>query len=86
LTAFGHVITAISLAVTIIGISFAWAHLKLSGIAMADRHWELGNSKKLSRGQGGEARALLKVWPGPSDSQIPAGFAGGFFFCFCRAR
>jgi uncharacterized membrane protein YccF (DUF307 family) len=38
LTAFGHVITAISLAVTIIGISFAWAHLKLSGIAL----WPIG--------------------------------------------
>ena len=33
--AFGHLITAVVLAVTIIGIPFAWAHLKLAGIALA---------------------------------------------------
>src|SRR6202049_2589707 len=32
--ALGHVITAVLLAVTIIGIPFAWAHLKLAGIAL----------------------------------------------------
>ena len=36
--AIGHVITAILLAVTIIGIPFAWAHLKLAGIAL----WPIG--------------------------------------------
>jgi uncharacterized membrane protein YccF (DUF307 family) len=36
--ALGHVITAILLAVTIIGIPFAWAHLKLAGIAL----WPIG--------------------------------------------
>jgi uncharacterized membrane protein YccF (DUF307 family) len=36
--ALGHVITAIILAVTIIGIPFAWAHLKLAGIAL----WPIG--------------------------------------------
>jgi uncharacterized membrane protein YccF (DUF307 family) len=36
--ALGHVITAIVLAVTIIGIPFAWAHLKLAGIAL----WPIG--------------------------------------------
>jgi uncharacterized membrane protein YccF (DUF307 family) len=32
--ALGHLITAILLAITIIGIPFAWAHLKLAGIAL----------------------------------------------------
>ena len=32
--ALAHLITAILLAVTIIGIPFAWAHLKLAGIAL----------------------------------------------------
>ncbi|MGA3310874.1 MAG: YccF domain-containing protein [Xanthobacteraceae bacterium] len=36
--ALGHVITAILLAVTIIGIPFAWAHLKLAGLAL----WPIG--------------------------------------------
>ena len=36
--ALGHLITAIVLAVTIIGIPFAWAHLKLAGIAL----WPIG--------------------------------------------
>jgi uncharacterized membrane protein YccF (DUF307 family) len=36
--AFGHLVTAILLAVTIIGIPFAWAHLKLAGIAL----WPIG--------------------------------------------
>ena len=36
--ALGHLITSILLAVTIIGIPFAWAHLKLAGIAL----WPIG--------------------------------------------
>src|SRR4030095_5226578 len=32
--ALGHLLVAIVLAVTIIGIPFAWAHLKLAGIAL----------------------------------------------------
>src|SRR6201981_525248 len=36
--ALGHLITAVILAVTIIGIPFAWAHLKLAGIAL----WPVG--------------------------------------------
>src|SRR6516162_3057039 len=36
--ALGHLITAILQAVTIIGIPFAWAHLKLAGIAL----WPIG--------------------------------------------
>jgi uncharacterized membrane protein YccF (DUF307 family) len=36
--ALGHLITAIVVAVTIIGIPFAWAHLKLAGIAL----WPIG--------------------------------------------
>lgn len=36
--AIGHIVTAIALAVTIVGIPFAWAHLKLAGIAL----WPIG--------------------------------------------
>ena len=36
--ALGHLITALLLAITIIGIPFAWAHLKLAGIAL----WPIG--------------------------------------------
>jgi uncharacterized membrane protein YccF (DUF307 family) len=36
--ALGHVVTAFLCAVTIIGIPFAWAHLKLAGIAL----WPIG--------------------------------------------
>jgi uncharacterized membrane protein YccF (DUF307 family) len=36
--ALAHVLTAIALAVTIIGIPFAWAHLKLAGLAL----WPIG--------------------------------------------
>jgi len=36
--ALGHLLTAIALAVTIIGLPFAWAHLKLAGIAL----WPIG--------------------------------------------
>ena len=36
--ALAHLIIAIALAITIIGIPFAWAHLKLAGIAL----WPIG--------------------------------------------
>jgi uncharacterized membrane protein YccF (DUF307 family) len=36
--ALGHLITAILLAITIIGVPFAWAHLKLAGLAL----WPIG--------------------------------------------
>ena len=36
--ALGHVLTAIVLAITIIGIPFAWAHLKLAAVAL----WPIG--------------------------------------------
>ena len=36
--ALGHLIAAIAFAVTIIGLPFAWAHLKLAGIAL----WPIG--------------------------------------------
>ena len=36
--ALGHLITAIMLGITIVGIPFAWAHLKLAGIAL----WPIG--------------------------------------------
>jgi len=36
--ALGHIVTAIMLAVTVIGIPFAWAHVKLAGLAL----WPIG--------------------------------------------
>ena len=36
--ALAHLITAIALAITLIGLPFAWAHLKLTGIAL----WPIG--------------------------------------------
>ena len=33
--ALGHLVTAVALAVTIIGLPFAWAHLKLAGLSLA---------------------------------------------------
>jgi len=36
--ALGHLVTAVLLALTIVGIPFAWAHLKLAGIAL----WPIG--------------------------------------------
>ena len=36
--ALGHLVLAVLLAVTIIGIPFAWAHLKLAGLAL----WPIG--------------------------------------------
>ena len=38
--ALGHIVTAVVLAVTIIGIPFAWAHLKLAGMAL----WPIGKA------------------------------------------
>ena len=38
--ALAHVITAVLLAITLIGIPFAWAHLKLAGIAL----WPIGKT------------------------------------------
>ena len=38
--ALGHLVTAIVLALTIIGLPFAWAHLKLAGIAL----WPIGKA------------------------------------------
>ena len=38
--ALGHLVTAIALAITIIGLPFAWAHLKLAGIAL----WPIGKT------------------------------------------
>ncbi len=36
--ALGHLVVAILLAITIVGIPFAWAHLKLAGLAL----WPIG--------------------------------------------
>jgi uncharacterized membrane protein YccF (DUF307 family) len=36
--ALGHLLTALALAITVIGIPFAWAHLKLAGVSL----WPIG--------------------------------------------
>ena len=36
--AFGWLVAAVVMAITIVGIPFAWAHLKLAGIAL----WPIG--------------------------------------------
>ena len=38
--ALAHLVTALVLAVTIVGLPFAWAHLKLAGIAL----WPIGKT------------------------------------------
>ena len=38
--ALGHVLAALALGITIIGLPFAWAHLKLAGFAL----WPIGRS------------------------------------------
>jgi uncharacterized membrane protein YccF (DUF307 family) len=38
--ALGHLIEAVALAITLIGIPFAWAHLKLAGLAL----WPIGKA------------------------------------------
>lgn len=53
--ALGHIITAVGLAVTIIGLPFAWAHLKLVPISL----WPIGkmivSSDEAERLRGGRA-------------------------------
>jgi uncharacterized membrane protein YccF (DUF307 family) len=43
--ALGHVITAVGLALTIIGIPFAWAHLKLTALSL----WPVGKTIMTTR-------------------------------------
>lgn len=43
--ALGHVITAVGLAITIIGIPFAWAHLKLASLSL----WPVGKTIATAR-------------------------------------
>jgi uncharacterized membrane protein YccF (DUF307 family) len=38
--ALGHLVTAVLLAIIIVGIPFAWAHLKLAGLAL----WPMGKA------------------------------------------
>jgi uncharacterized membrane protein YccF (DUF307 family) len=38
--ALGHLVTALLMAITIVGLPFAWAHLKLAGIAL----WPIGKT------------------------------------------
>jgi len=50
--ALGHLVTAVLLAVTIVGIPFAWAHVKLAGLAL----WPIG--KMIVPASGGSGRSL----------------------------
>src|SRR5438067_9938736 len=43
--ALGHLITAVALEITIIGLHFAWSHLKLDGIAL----WPIGKMNVLKK-------------------------------------
>jgi uncharacterized membrane protein YccF (DUF307 family) len=56
--AFGHVVTAIGLAITVIGIPFAWAHLKLAALSL----WPVGraivNSEEAERYR---SEALVRI-------------------------
>ena len=52
--AIGHLLTAVALAITIIGIPFAWAHLKLAGISL----WPVGRDVVSSDG------GTPLLWPG----------------------
>lgn len=38
--ALGHAMTALFLAITVVGLPFAWAHLKLAGISL----WPIGKT------------------------------------------
>lgn len=51
--ALGHVFAAIGLAITIIGLPFAWAHLKLAGFAL----WPIGRTIVASDVRPGYTRA-----------------------------
>ncbi len=51
--ALGHLVSAAALALTIIGLPFAWAHLKLAGIAL----WPIGREVVLI-GQGPAVRMI----------------------------
>ena len=53
--AIGHVVTAIGLALTIIGLPFAWAHLKLALLAL----WPIGTEIVTTDEAENRRRALL---------------------------
>jgi len=52
-----HLITAVGLAITIIGIPFAWAHLKLAGISL----WPIGKAI-VSAEEAAELRGARRPW------------------------
>jgi uncharacterized membrane protein YccF (DUF307 family) len=52
-----HLITAVALAITIIGIPFAWAHLKLAGISL----WPIGKTI-VSAEEAEELRGARRPW------------------------
>jgi uncharacterized membrane protein YccF (DUF307 family) len=58
--ALGHLITAVGLAVTIIGIPFAWAHLKLALLSL----WPIGKTivdlESAGIGRGGARRGTSR--------------------------
>lgn len=48
--AFGHIVIAIGLAVTVVGLPFAWAHVKLAGLALWPIGKEVVSTDDLQRG------------------------------------
>ena len=49
--ALGHLIIALGLAITIIGLPFAWAHLKLAGLALWPIGKEIVSTEEAERSQ-----------------------------------
>lgn len=61
--ALGHLVTAFALAIGVIGLPFAWAHLKLAGFAL----WPVGRSVVTIE----EAQRLRRATSaGPADQRI----------------
>src|SRR5262249_48329646 len=65
--ALGHLVTAILLAVTIVGIPFAWAHLKLAGLAR-DREGDRPSAERAAP----IAAASLRLPSVPAARPLPA--------------
>ena len=60
--ALGHVVTAILLAVTIVGIPFAWAHEARQASAVADREGDPCRRRTRRSGSRRISRGLLLNW------------------------
>jgi uncharacterized membrane protein YccF (DUF307 family) len=61
--ALGHLVTALALALTIVGIPFAWAHLKLAVLAL----WPIGKVIVPMEASGPGYRPR-RNYPGPTSA------------------